>query len=47
MDEISRDIILFHAIKINLTTPNIKCKFDNFKNTFELRYLANSKSDWI
>ena len=46
MDEISKGIILNHAIKINLTLPNVKCIFYNFNITFELIYLAYSKIDW-
>ena len=38
--------VLFHANKFNLAPPNVKCTFNNYTNSFELRHFTNSKIDW-
>ena len=38
--------VLFHATKSNLAPSNVKCTFNDYTNSFELRHLTNSKIDW-
>lgn len=47
-NDMRRHKILYHAVKNNLieSTKTIKCVFNYFSNTFELRYFLNSKIDW-
>ena len=44
--ERTRGRVLFHATKSNLAPSNVKCTFNNFTNSFELRYFTNSNIDW-
>ena len=38
--------VLFHATKSNLAPSNVKCTFNNYTNSFELRHFTNSNIDW-
>ena len=38
--------VLFRSTKSNLAPSNVKCTFNDYTNSFELRHLTNSKIDW-
>ena len=44
--ERTRGRVLFHALQSNLAPSNIKCTFNNFTNSFQLRHITNSNIDW-
>ena len=44
--ERTRGRVLFHATKSNLAPSNVKCTFNNYTNSFELRYFTDSNIDW-
>ena len=44
--ERTRGRVIFHAIQSSICPSNVKCTFNNYTNSFELRHLTNSKIDW-